>query len=59
MSAVGWGFPIDEELGVLRSLTRPRVSNDNPYSELLFRTVNTGLTTPGGHSRAWKRPAAG
>ncbi len=27
------------ELGVLRSLSRPRVSNDNPYSESLFRTV--------------------
>lgn len=28
-----------EELGVLRSFTRPRVSNDNPYSESLFRTA--------------------
>ena len=28
-----------EQLGVLRSLSRPRVSNDNPYSESLFRTV--------------------
>jgi transposase InsO family protein len=28
-----------EELGVLRSFSRPRVSNDNPYSEALFRTV--------------------
>jgi transposase InsO family protein len=28
-----------EELGVLRSILRPRVSNDNPYSESLFRTV--------------------
>ena len=28
-----------EELGVLRSSSRPRVSNDNPYSESLFRTV--------------------
>ena len=27
-----------EELGVLRSFSRPHVSNDNPYSELLFRT---------------------
>jgi putative transposase len=26
-----------EELGVLRSFSRPRVSNDNPYSESLFR----------------------
>jgi transposase InsO family protein len=28
-----------EELGVLRSFIRPRVSNNNPYSESLFRTV--------------------
>ena len=28
-----------EELGVLRSILRPRVSNNNPYSESLFRTV--------------------
>jgi putative transposase len=28
-----------EELDVLRSFSRPGVSNDNPYSESLFRTV--------------------
>jgi transposase InsO family protein len=28
-----------EELGVLRSFSRLRVSNDNPYSELLFHTL--------------------
>ncbi|WP_254939572.1 integrase core domain-containing protein [Cyanobium sp. Morenito 9A2] len=28
-----------EELGDLRSFSRPRVSNDNPYSESLFRTI--------------------
>ncbi len=28
-----------EEMGVLRSFSRPRVSNDNPYSESLFRAV--------------------
>jgi transposase InsO family protein len=28
-----------EELGVLRSFSRPKVSNDNPYSESLFRTA--------------------
>jgi transposase InsO family protein len=28
-----------EELGVLRSFSRPRVSNDNPYSDSLFRTA--------------------
>ena len=27
------------ELGVVRSHSRPRVSNDNPYSESLFKTV--------------------
>jgi transposase InsO family protein len=29
-----------DELGVLRSFSRPRVSNDNPYSESLFHTLN-------------------
>jgi len=28
-----------EELGVLRSFSRPQVSNNNPYSESLFRTA--------------------
>jgi transposase InsO family protein len=28
-----------EQLGVLRSFSRPRVSNDDPYSESLFRTA--------------------
>jgi transposase InsO family protein len=28
-----------EELGVLRSFSRPRMSNDNPYSESLFRAA--------------------
>jgi hypothetical protein len=28
-----------EELGVMRSFSRPWVSNDNPYSESLFRTA--------------------
>jgi len=28
-----------EELGVLRSFSRPKVSNDNPHSESLFRAV--------------------
>ena len=33
-----------EELGVLRSFSRPRVSNDNPYSEsLLLRPVLPGV----------------
>ena len=28
-----------ESLGIMASYSRPRVSNDNPYSEALFRTV--------------------
>jgi len=28
-----------EELGVVRSISRTRVNNDNPYTESLFRTV--------------------
>jgi len=27
-----------ESLGIMASFSRPRVSNDNPYSEALFRT---------------------
>ncbi len=28
-----------QDLGVISSYSRPRVSNDNPYSESLFKTV--------------------
>ncbi len=28
-----------EKLGIQKSYSRPRVSNDNPYSEAMFRTV--------------------
>jgi transposase InsO family protein len=28
-----------EKLGVQSSFSRPRVSNDNPYSESLFKTM--------------------
>jgi putative transposase len=28
-----------EELGALRPVYRPRVSNENPYSESMFRTI--------------------
>ncbi len=28
-----------EDLGVFKSFSRPRVSNDNPYSQTLFRTA--------------------
>lgn len=35
-----------EEMGVLRTFSRPRVSNDNPYSESLFRTVKHRTDSP-------------
>jgi len=37
-----------DALGVTRSLSRPRVSNDNPYSESLFGTVKTRPNYPTG-----------
>ncbi len=36
-----------EELGVTRSFSRPRVSNDNPYSEALFKTLKYSPDYPG------------
>lgn len=36
-----------QELGVIPSFSRPSVSNDNPYSEALFRTVKYAPTYPG------------
>ncbi len=35
-----------QELGVARSLSRPSVSNDNPYSESQFRTMKCHPTYP-------------
>lgn len=35
-----------EQLGVISSFSRPRVSDDNPYSESLFRTVKYHPTYP-------------
>jgi transposase InsO family protein len=35
-----------ERLGVIPSLSRPRVSNDNPFSEALFRTCKYVPTWP-------------
>ncbi|MFM2417511.1 MAG: hypothetical protein RL385_2234 [Pseudomonadota bacterium] len=45
-------------LGVERSLSRPRVSNDNPYSEACFKTVKYQPDYPGrfanaAHARRW------
>jgi len=48
-----------EELGVLSSYSRPRVSNDNPYSESLFRTLKYRPEWPSsgfaslGEARGW------
>ena len=46
------------ELGVDRSFSRPRVSNDNPMSESLFNTTKSQPDYPGRfrdieHARAW------
>ena len=35
-----------QELGVMPSYSRPSVSNDNPYSESLFRTLKYRSTYP-------------
>jgi transposase InsO family protein len=48
-----------ESLGIMASFSRPRVSNDNPYSEALFRTCKyrPGYPRPGFEtiedSRCW------
>ena len=36
-----------DKLGVAKSLSRPKVSNDNPYSEALFKTAKYNLSFPG------------
>jgi transposase InsO family protein len=49
------------QLGVERSKSRPRVSNDNPFSESCFKTTKyqrTSPTTPVA-SRAFQTPVAG
>lgn len=47
-----------EDLGIVRSLSRPRVSNDNPHSESLFKTTKYASTYPGrfahyAHAQQW------
>ena len=47
-----------EDLGIVRSLSRPRVSNDNPHSESLFKTTKYAPTYPGrfdsfAHAERW------
>lgn len=46
------------EAGVVPSYSRPRVSDDNPFSESLFKTIKYDLTCPDtfasiDHARAW------
>ncbi len=46
------------DLGVATSLSRPRVSNDNPHSESMFRTAKDDPDYPGRfgslqHARSW------
>lgn len=53
-----------EKLGVTRSLSRPRVSNDNPFSEAAFKTVKYRPDYPKrfenlGAARAWLRTFTG
>jgi putative transposase len=48
-----------EEMGVLRSFSRPRVSNDNPTQNHCSVRSNTGLITPAGPLPARTRPANG
>lgn len=47
-----------EEAGVIASFSRPRVSDDNPFSESLFKTVKYDLNCPErfediDHAREW------
>lgn len=49
-----------EEAGVLASFSRPRVSDDNPFSESLFKTIKYDLDCPDrfdsiDHARDWTR----
>ena len=54
-----------ESLGVIPSLSRPRVSNDNPFSESLFRTLKYRPGYPEGpfeslgYARLWVRSFVG
>jgi len=57
MTATGF-IDLLAELRVDRSLSRPRVSNDNPYSESCFKTVKYQPDYPGrfrdvAHARRW------
>ena len=43
------------DLGVIRSLSRPRVSNDNPFSESHFKTSSIARPFPNGSVRCRTR----
>ena len=50
-----------QTLGIVRSLSRPRVRNENPYSESLFKTTKYAPTYPDrfdhyAHAKAWCGP---
>lgn len=51
MTAVGF-IDLLASLGVQRSLSRPRVSNDNPFSEACFKTIKYQPDYPGRFSGA-------
>lgn len=47
-----------DQLGIVTSYSRPRVSDDNPFSESMFKTIKYDLTCPErfndiDHARAW------
>ncbi len=48
-----------QKLGVTPSCSRPSVSNDNPYSESLFKTMNTIRAIPISHLTILKIPGNG
>jgi putative transposase len=57
MTAIGF-IDLLGELGIQRSLSRPRVSNDNPVSESCFKTIKYQPDYPGrfrdlAHARQW------
>jgi putative transposase len=57
MTSAGWTQLLGQ-LGLDRSLSRPRVSNDNPYSESAFKTLKYQPDYPGrfesiAHARLW------
>jgi transposase InsO family protein len=48
-----------QKLGVMASLSRPAVSNDNPYSESLFKTLKYRPAYPCTRLRTSRPPGRG